>query len=114
MRWRSNVKEHSPKIHYIERKNNILADNLSRLQRLPKATELAGAKDIVQPSIKVAVDKLDTYFNKDGIDACHIDVNRSGATDLDINDVLDCCLNLTEMEVIEESPLNYAHISELQ
>ena len=50
LRWRSYVEEYSPKIHYIEGEKNILADNLSRLNRLPSPTELEMAKDLVQPS----------------------------------------------------------------
>ena len=38
LRRRSYVKEYSPKIHYIEGKNSILADNLSRLLYLPRPT----------------------------------------------------------------------------
>ena len=41
-------------------------------------------------------------------------MTHSGVADPDIHDTLDSYLNLLEMEVIEENPLNYAHISEIQ
>lgn len=114
LRWRSYVEEYSPKIHYIEGENNILADNLSRLNRLPSPTELEMAKDLVQPSTDVEVDELENYFDEDEIDDYHTDVIRSGVTDPDIDDMLDSYLNLPEMEIIEENPLNFAHIYEMQ
>ena len=114
LHWRSYVKEYSLKIHYIEGEKNIIADNFSCLQRLPSPKKLAEAKDHVQPSTKVEVDELENYFNEGEIDKFHTDVNCSGVADPDINDVLDSYLNLPEMEVIEENPLNYAHTSELQ
>ena len=62
LQWRSYVKEYSPKIHYIEAKNNIPLDNLSRLNRLLSPTELAEAKDIVQPSTEVEIAELNNYL----------------------------------------------------
>ena len=112
--WRSYVEEYSPKIHYIEGKNNILVDNISHLQHLPNPTKLMEGKDLMQPSTEIEVDKLKNYSNEDEIDAFHINVDRSGVADSDINDMLDYYLNLPEMEVIEHNPLNYIHISELQ
>ena len=89
LRWRSYVKEYSPKIHYIEGKNNILMDNLSPLQRLPSPPELAEAKDLDLPSTKVEVEELENYFKGDEIDEFHTDVSRSGVTDPHINDMLE-------------------------
>ena len=50
LRWKSYVEEYSPKLHYIEGPNNILADNLSRLHRLPMPIELSMAPSLVPVS----------------------------------------------------------------
>ena len=47
LRWRIYCEEYSPKIHYIEGPKNILADNLSRLHRLPTPTQIAKGKNLV-------------------------------------------------------------------
>ena len=64
LRWRSYCEEYSPKIHYIEGPKNILADNLSRLHRLPTPTQIAEGKNLV-PSAVVSDtedDELDNYL----------------------------------------------------
>ena len=43
LRWRYYVEEYSPKLHSIEVPENILADNLSKLHRLPTPTEISMA-----------------------------------------------------------------------
>ena len=58
-------------------------------------------KDRVQPSTEVAVAKLGNCSNKDEIDTFHVEVNLPGVTDPNINDMLDCYLDLSEMEVIK-------------
>ena len=50
LRWRNKVEEFSPTLHYIEGPKKILADNLSRLQRLVTPAQLAEGKSLVEPS----------------------------------------------------------------
>jgi hypothetical protein len=42
--WRTNIKEFSPMLHYIEGPRNILADNLSRLHCLVTPTQIMEGK----------------------------------------------------------------------
>ncbi len=39
--WRTKIEEFLPTLHYIEGPRNILADNLSRLQRLVTPAQIA-------------------------------------------------------------------------
>ena len=49
LRWRNQVEEFSPVLHYIEGPKNILADNLSRLHRLVTPAQLAKGKRLTEP-----------------------------------------------------------------
>ena len=71
LRWRSYLEEYLPKINYIEGPKNILADNLSRLHRLPTADELANAAHLVPPSDEEDIDELDNYFVDPELEKVH-------------------------------------------
>ena len=103
LRWRNQVEEYSPILHYIEGPKNILADNLSRLHRLITPAQIAEGKSLVEPA--VVSDDEDDYF---------IDQIQSGVWDQDIRDVLGCYVNLPESENPEQNPLSYAYIREQQ
>merc|ERR1712155_366020 len=51
LRWRTKVEEYLPVMHYIEGPKNLLADNLSRLERLLTPAQLAEGKPLVEPAI---------------------------------------------------------------
>ena len=104
LRWRNQVEEYSPILHYIEGPKNILADNLSRLHRLITPAQLAKGKNLVEPAV-VSDDEDDLFF---------IDQIRSGVYDKDISDSMECYLNLPESENPEQNPLSYAYIREQQ
>ena len=106
LRWRNQVEEFSPTLHYIEGPRNILADNLSRLQRLITPAQLAEGKNLVEP----VTDTEET----DDKDAFFLDQHFSGIFDKDIQDSLECYLNLPESENPEQNPLNYHYIHEKQ
>ena len=91
-----------------------MADVMDYHQSLIKTTELEEAKDLVQPLTEVEVDQVENYFDEDKIDDYHTEVIGSGVTDPGIDDMLESYLNLAEMEIIEENPLNFAHIYEMQ
>ena len=57
LRWRCHIEEYSPKIFYLEGKNNVLADAFSRLPRFddPKDIEGKSATSLAPP------DLLDAY-----------------------------------------------------
>ena len=53
LRWRCHIEEYSPKIFYLEGKNNVLADAFSRLPRFddPKDIEGKGATSLAPPDL---------------------------------------------------------------
>ena len=73
LRWRNKVEEFSPILHYIEGPKNILADNLSRLHRLPTPAQLAEGKNLIEP----ASDNDDVEEGQQGLGGL---VTRSGKT----------------------------------
>ena len=85
-RWRAGVKEFSPKLWYIPGEEHTLVDTFLRLPRL---------KDELDQQ---AIELDDVYM----LDNFH--------SVLDELELLDCFLNLPEMDAPEENPLNYAHI----
>ena len=105
LRWRNKIEEYSPILHYIEGPKNVLADNLSRLQRLITPDQLAEGKNLVEPSPEFDDEEDNAYF---------FDQYYSGVHDEDIYDTLECYLNLPDMEHPEQNPLNFGHIREQQ
>ena len=106
LHWRNQVKEFSPTLHYIEGPRNILADNLSRLQCLITLAQLAEGKNLVEPVTDTEEsDNNDTFF---------LYQHFSGIFDKDIQESLECYLNLPESENPEQNPLNYHYIREKQ
>ena len=103
LRWRNQVEEYSPILHYIKGEKNILADNLSRLHRLITPAQLAEGKNLIEPA--VVTDDEDEFF---------IDQYYSGILDEDIGDCLECYLNLPDSDNPEQNPLSYAYIREQQ
>ena len=114
LRWRSYVEEYSPKLHYIEGPKNILADNLSRLHRLPTPTELSTAPSFVPVLDESEPDEVNGYFIDDEIESFHNAVDYSGVSDLLIYELLECYLNLPEIDILEENPLNFQFLAEKQ
>jgi hypothetical protein len=103
--WCTKFEEFSPILHYIEGPNNILANNLSRLHSLVAPAQIAEGKKLVEPA-EVSNDKEDeVYF---------LDQEYSGLYDEDGWECNECYLNLPDTPHLDENPLNYAHICELQ
>ncbi len=50
LRWRTNIEEFSPILHYIKGPRNILANNLSRLHCLVTPAQTAEGKKLVEPA----------------------------------------------------------------
>ena len=105
LRWRNQVEEYSPILHYIEGPRNILADNLSRLTRLITPAQLAEGKILVEPIPEDEIDDEETFF---------IDQEYSGVLDEEIQNTLDGYLNLLDSENPEQNPLSFAYIREQQ
>ena len=105
LRWRNQVEEYSPILHYIEGPKNILADNLSRLHRLVTPAQLAEGKILVEPVTDEEEDAEEAFF---------LDQEYSGVNDKDIQDSLGCYLNLPESDNPEQNPLSFAYIREQQ
>ena len=105
LRWRSYVEEYSPILHYIEGEKNILADNLSRLHRLPTPDDIKSGTPMVDPTSVTEIDEVEGYF---------LDQHYSGISDDDITDMFECYLNIPEQDSPEENPLNYGCIREQQ
>jgi hypothetical protein len=58
LRWCAKLNEFLPFIHYIEGERNILAGQLSRLERLPTPAQLAEGKKLVEPADVTDEDRL--------------------------------------------------------
>ena len=112
LRWRSYVEEYSPKLHYIEGPKNILSDNLSRLHCLLTPTELSTDPFLVPVSDESETDEVNGYFIDDEIEIFHNYVDCSGVSDPLIDKLLDCYLNLPEIDILEENPLNFQILAE--
>ena len=105
LRWRNKIEEYLPILHYIEGPKNVLADNLSRLQRKITPEQLAEGKNLVKPSPELEDDDDNLYF---------VNQYYSGVHNDDIYNILECYLNLPEMEHPEQNPLNFEYIREQQ
>ena len=105
LRWRNKIEEYSPILHYIEGPKNVLADNLSRLQRKITPEQLAEGKNLVEPSPELEDDDDNLYF---------VDQYYSGVHDNDIYNILECYMNLPEMEHPKQNPLNFEYIRKQQ
>jgi hypothetical protein len=104
LRWHTKIKEFSPILYYIEGPCNILADNLSSLCLVTPA-QIAEGKKLVEPA-EVSIEEEDkAYF---------LDQEYSGLYDEVIWECIECYLNLPDTPHLDENPLNYAHICELQ
>ena len=114
LRWRSYVEEYSPTLHSIEGPKNILADNPSSLNLLPTPTELSTAPSLVPVSDESEPDEVDGYFIDDETEAFHNTVDYYGVSDPLIDEFLDCYLNLPEIDILEENPLNFQLLAEKQ
>ena len=104
LRWRNQVGEYSPILHYIEGPKNILVDNLSRLHHLITPAQIAEGKNLIEPA-EVTDDEEDKFF---------IDLIKAGVWDKDASDSLECYLNLLDSENPEQNPLSCAYICEQQ
>ena len=82
LRWRLKIEEFSPTLHYIKGKKNILADQLSRLHRMPTPDQLAEGKKMVEP-VEVTDDEDEAE------DAFFTDANFLGYYDDDIRECIE-------------------------
>ena len=80
LRWRNKIEEYSPILHYIEGPKNVLADNLSRLQRNITPEQLAEGKNLVEPSPDYE-DKDDNLYFVDQSNTNRIPDARNSALD---------------------------------
>jgi transposase InsO family protein len=108
LRWRTKIEEFSPYLHYIKGEKNVLADNLSRLHRLPTPATLAKGKKLVEPA-----EVTDDEGTSDD-EAFFLEQQFSGMYDCTIRECFECYLNFPETETPEENPLSYAYIREQQ
>jgi hypothetical protein len=92
-------------LHYIEGPCNILADNLSRLHCLVTPAQIAEGKKLVGPTEVPNEEEDEAYF---------LDQEYSGLYDDDVWECIECYLNLPDTPHLDENPLNYAQICELQ
>jgi hypothetical protein len=92
-------------LHYIEGPCNIIAYNLSRLHCLATPAQIAEGKKLVEP-VEVSNEEEDKAYL--------LDQEYSGLHDDDIWESIECYLNLPATPHLDENPLNYAHVHELQ
>jgi hypothetical protein len=105
LHWRLKVEEFSPMLHYIEGPCNILPDNLSRLHCLVTLAQIVEGKKLVEPA-KVSIEEEDNVY--------FLDQEYSGLYNENVWECIECYLNLPDTPHLDENPLNYAHICELQ
>ncbi len=105
LRWHMTIKEFSPMLHYIEGPHNILADNLSRLHRLVTPAQITKGKKLVEPAEVSIKEEDEVYF---------LDQEYSDLYDENVWECIECYLNLPDTPHLNENPLNYAHIREIQ
>ena len=108
LRWRTKIEEFSPYIHYITGEKNVLADNLSRLHRLPTPATLAKGKKLVEPA-----EVTDDEGESDD-EAFFLEQEFTGMYDDTVWECIECYLNFPDTDTPEENPLSYAHIREQQ
>ena len=94
LRWRCYVEEYGPQIHYIKGPENVLADAYLRLQR---AERTLGKRMPLNDEDVIDEHYLDTFYSV-----------------LDEPELLDCFLNLPELNIPTENPLNMTWIKEQQ
>ena len=87
-RWRAYVEEFAPTLKYVPGEENILADTFSRLPR----------KDDLEKAVEIE-------------DVYELDEHYSITEDTEL---LECFLNLPDLEEPGNNPLNYKHIHERQ
>ena len=97
--------EFSPMLHYIKKPRIILANNLSRLHHLNTLAQIADGKKLVE---------LAEVSNKEEDEAQFLDQAYSGVYDNEVWECIDCYLNLPQTPHLDQYPLNYSHIYELQ
>jgi hypothetical protein len=89
LRWRCFVEEYSPVIKYIEGPKNVLADALSRVPRADKSEgeeiDVDNIEDHKTSRLNDTTDSFHSWFDEP--------------------EMLDCMLNLPELEVARENPL---------
>jgi hypothetical protein len=105
LRWRTKIEEFTPILHYIEGPHNILADNLSRLNRLVTLAQTTEGKKLIEPA---------EVPNEGGDKAYFLDQQYSGVYDEEVWEHNECYLNFPDTSHLDENSLNYAHIRELQ
>jgi hypothetical protein len=103
--WHTKIEKFSPMLHYIKGPRSILAGNLSRLHRLVTPAQIAEEKKLVEPAEVSNEEEDKAYF---------LDQEYSGLYDENIWECIECYLNSPDTPHLDENPLNYAHIRELQ
>ena len=93
-------------LHYIEGPNNILADNFYRIQRLISLAQLA--------EVQKFIDLVVVSDDEDADDTYFLYLEFSGLIDNEINDALECFINLPQSDAPEQNPLVYKYILEQQ
>ncbi len=105
LRWWTEIEKFSPILHYIEGPCNILSNNLSWLHHLVTPAQIAEGKKLVEP-VEVSNDEEDkAYF---------LDQEYSGLYNENVWVCIECYLNVPDTPHLDENPLNYVHIPELQ
>jgi hypothetical protein len=84
---------------------NILADNLSRLHCLVTPSQIAEGKKLIEPA-EISIEEEDK--------AHFLEQEFSGLYNEDVWKCIECYLNLPDTPQLDENPLKYAHICELQ
>ena len=63
LRWRCFIEEFSPKLYYIPGPENVLADNLSRLDRMPDLASPLQIMDEESKELSKELEDLDSFYS---------------------------------------------------
>ena len=112
-RWRCYIDDYGPTLHYIEGSKNIMADTFSRLHRVDDRTdsELDINEDDIESEERPKLRSLNTEtvgrHSQQGFDVHYTSI-------FDDTEILDCLLNLPDMNDPTANPLNYQYIHDQQ
>ena len=102
-RWRCYLEEYSPTIHYLPGPENVLADNMSRLERLPESFK--------NPARNAPLHTFNDPLRDQNEQESSLE---SFYSIYDEPEVIECMLNLPPMFSPMENPLNYTWMRETQ
>jgi hypothetical protein len=105
LHWLTKIEEFSSMLYYTKGPCNILAYDLSRLHCLVTPAQIAEGKKLIEPTVVSKKEEDEVYF---------LDQEYSSLYNNKVWECIEGYLNLPETLHLDQNPLNYDHICELQ